>query len=87
MLLTSLLFLGPFKNDNKHGKGILTYSNGDKYEGMFVNGKREGKGTYTFKGDRPKEGNYHNDERVNKTVSTKHTAKTTSSQCDQQKEN
>ena len=29
-----------WKNDKKHGVGIMIYSNGDKYEGDWLNDKR-----------------------------------------------
>ena len=48
-------YIGEMLNDNRHGKGILYYKNGNiKYEGEFVNGKKEGEGTYT-----DKNGNYY----------------------------
>jgi hypothetical protein len=87
VLLTLFICLGPFQNDNKHGKGTLTYSNGDKYEGMFENGKRHGKGTYTFKNGGRRDGIYNNDRRVHENVSTKPTTKTTSRQYDQATDN
>ena len=30
-----------------HGKGIMTYADGNKYEGHWKNGKKHGLGTYT----------------------------------------
>ena len=42
-------YIGEWLNDNKHGKGIIYYKNGNiKYEGDFVNGKFEGKGKYIW---------------------------------------
>merc|ERR1711993_19322 len=32
-----------------HGKGLMRWRNGDKYEGEFLNGLRHGKGTYFSK--------------------------------------
>ena len=32
----------------KHGKGVLTYGNGDKYDGEYKDGKRHGKGVFTW---------------------------------------
>ena len=37
-----------FKENKKHGHGILYLVNGDKYEGGFKNDKRHGKGKITF---------------------------------------
>ena len=42
-------YVGEYKNGNFHGKGVLTFDNGEKYEGQFVEGKREGMGTVIFK--------------------------------------
>ena len=40
-------YLGEFKNDLKHGKGIEFYDNGNiKYDGDFVNDKKEGYGKF-----------------------------------------
>ena len=32
---------------NRHGKGVYTYPNGDKYDGEYENDKKHGKGVYT----------------------------------------
>lgn len=32
----------------KHGKGKLTYANGDSYEGEWVRDTKHGKGTFTL---------------------------------------
>ena len=34
-------------NDEFHGQGVKTYSNGDRYDGGWENGKMNGKGVYT----------------------------------------
>lgn len=34
--------------DDKNGKGIMKYTNGDKYEGSWRNGMRNGEGTYLY---------------------------------------
>jgi hypothetical protein len=47
------LFLGQFKDNGIHGKGEMTFDNGDKYTGDWVEGKRTGQGVYIFgDGDR-----------------------------------
>lgn len=33
-------YLGDWNNNQKHGKGVYEYSNGDRYEGLFSDGKR-----------------------------------------------
>ena len=33
------------------GQGVMTYSNGDVYEGGFVNNVQHGKGKYTYADD------------------------------------
>ena len=45
-------YIGEFKNSLFHGKGILYYKNGSKYQG--INDKYEGKGKYI-----DKNGNYY----------------------------
>ena len=52
-----------------HGKGIYTYSNGDKYEGEFKNDSFNGKGTLIYSLEDRSEvictyvGEFKNDER------------------------
>jgi hypothetical protein len=36
------------ENGQCHGKGIMTYQNGEVYDGFFVNGKRHGTGKLTY---------------------------------------
>ena len=38
--------MGEWKEGERDGKGVLTYSNGDRYVGYFKNGKRHGEGKY-----------------------------------------
>lgn len=43
---------GQFKNDTRHGKGTLTFTNGDRFVGNFKYGIVEGEGIYyLFNGD------------------------------------
>eukprot|EP01122_Echinamoeba_exundans_P012936 TRINITY_DN5557_c0_g1_i1.p1 TRINITY_DN5557_c0_g1~~TRINITY_DN5557_c0_g1_i1.p1 ORF type:complete len:872 (+),score=212.71 TRINITY_DN5557_c0_g1_i1:68-2683(+) len=42
------VYVGPLQDGQKHGRGVLNYSDGSKYEGEFKNDLREGKGEYTF---------------------------------------
>jgi hypothetical protein len=41
-------YTGEFKAGRKHGKGLKTWANGDRYEGDFYEERIEGFGTYTF---------------------------------------
>jgi hypothetical protein len=41
------VYVGKLVNGDKEGKGILTWSNGDKYVGMFTKGHATGLGTLT----------------------------------------
>ena len=43
------IYEGGFKDKMAHGKGIMRWRNGDKYDGEFLNGLRHGKGTYLSK--------------------------------------
>jgi len=43
-------YLGEYKNNRKHGKGVYEYKNGIKYEGQYVDGNKEGYGKL-FNGD------------------------------------
>lgn len=42
-------YSGDFYEDDSHGKGKVTYSNGDTYEGDIDHDIKQGKGKYTFK--------------------------------------
>lgn len=37
-------YTGSFKNGKPHGKGVMNYGNGEKFEGEFVDGFEEGEG-------------------------------------------
>ncbi len=41
-------YSGEIKDGKPHGKGILTYEDGEKYSGDWINGMREGKGTLIY---------------------------------------
>lgn len=41
-------YVGPFKNGQPEGKGVMTYTNGDVYTGVFKAGKRTGYASYVF---------------------------------------
>ena len=40
-------YVGDLQDGQPHGRGEMTYSNGDTYKGSFVNGKRSGDGRLT----------------------------------------
>lgn len=43
---------GNYRDGRRHGRGVLTFSNGDRYEGWFVDGEIRGKGRlYLANGD------------------------------------
>ena len=41
-------YRGGFKEGRKHGKGVKTWPNGDRYEGEFVADQKEGYGVYVW---------------------------------------
>ena len=43
------IFEGDWKNNFKHGKGVLLYNNKDKYEGDWKNNFRHGKGKLSMR--------------------------------------
>jgi hypothetical protein len=42
------LYEGYWAGDNRHGKGMERYSNGNRYEGDFAKNKPDGKGIYAW---------------------------------------
>jgi hypothetical protein len=60
-------YRGGFRQGRKHGQGVKSWPNGDRFEGSFVDDRREGFGIYTWgrgkwAGERY-EGGYSNDQR------------------------
>lgn len=60
-------YVGGFKAGRKHGFGVKTWPNGDRYEGTFVDGQKAGHGMYSWgrgpwQGERY-EGGYRDDKR------------------------
>lgn len=61
-------YRGDFRAGMKHGKGIKTMPNGDRYAGSFIDGYRHGKGVYIWSASGPwagdrYEGEYLRDKR------------------------
>lgn len=56
------IYIGHFKQKKAHGRGLLRYREGDKYEGEWEDGLRHGQGEYFSKASGAKyEGEYQND--------------------------
>ena len=49
MICKNYIYYGEYKNDRKHGWGILKYNDGSSYYGEFKSGLRDGFGHYTEK--------------------------------------
>lgn len=47
LLIQYVFFLGNFKDGKMHGKGILSLTNGEKFDGTFDDGNIEGPGCFT----------------------------------------
>ncbi|HEX5633024.1 MAG TPA: hypothetical protein VFX50_07340 [Gemmatimonadales bacterium] len=41
-------YRGEFRAGSKHGRGVKTWPNGDRYEGAFAEDRKEGRGVYVF---------------------------------------
>ena len=41
-------FTGSWASDQRNGKGLYTYANGDSYDGDWCDNLRHGQGTYVF---------------------------------------
>ncbi|KAH3731341.1 MORN motif protein [Pelomyxa schiedti] len=44
-------YIGEWKDDEFHGRGVRLWANGDRYDGQWVGGKEHGEGTKTWSGD------------------------------------
>ena len=51
---------GDWADDNKHGKGVYRWPNGDSYEGDWVNDKRTGRGVFRWADGDSYEGDWFN---------------------------
>ena len=59
----SFIYDGEWRDDEFHGFGVKTFSNGDRYEGTWVLGKMEGKGKYVSHEGWTYEGQFKFDQR------------------------
>ena len=66
----SFLYEGEWLNDEFHGTGVKTFSNGDRYEGGWFRGKMEGSGKYISHEGWTYEGEFKSDQRhgIGKTI-------------------
>ena len=49
---TTAQYSGQYRNGKRHGKGKMTFPNGDTYTGEWENNKMNGEGTYIYKTDK-----------------------------------
>ena len=63
---TGDMYVGEYKNGNRHGKGTYTFPNGDKYVGDHNYDKRNGQGTFTWANGDKYVGQHINDNRTGK---------------------
>jgi len=54
------LYEGMFKNDQYHGDGVMTWSNGAKYVGQFLANEKHGYGEETYSTGESFKGNFMN---------------------------
>ena len=54
-------YVGELKNEKPHGKGSITYENGESYEGEWKDGLKDGKGTLTKPAGDKYEGEWKDD--------------------------
>ena len=62
------VYQGEFEKNGrkKHGKGLMIYTNGEKYDGFWANDKKHGKGQMIYKNGDKYEGDWANDKREGK---------------------
>jgi len=62
--LDGWVYKGDFSNNEiTSSKGLITYKNGETYEGHFLNGQKHGFGTYKWPDKSSFEGWYINDKK------------------------
>ncbi len=57
------VFMGNFRQGERHGKGKVTSTNGESYEGDWLNGQKHGKGKYIWANGSSYIGDYQEGER------------------------
>ena len=67
-LIPKETYVGERENRKYHGKGTLTFRDGEKYEGEFKDGKKHGQGTYTISSGGKYIGEWKDGERWNGTL-------------------
>jgi antitoxin component YwqK of YwqJK toxin-antitoxin module len=70
-------YIGYVKNGVPDGNGVITYKNGNVWEGTWVNGKREGKGKMKYSDGNSIEGEWKDDNIDNGTGTMLYTKGTT----------
>ncbi|TNV81076.1 hypothetical protein FGO68_gene10159 [Halteria grandinella] len=55
---------GEWKDNNRHGQGIMKYANGNSYQGEWKDGKQHGLGRQTYSGCEYKEGQWETGKQV-----------------------
>ena len=64
------------ENNAPHGIGIMTYKNGDFYEGTFKNGNMDGQGKMTYKNGDIYDGEFTNNKKNGEGMLTVHNGNT-----------
>lgn len=57
------VYKGEWKDNQRHGQGVYTWADGEKYDGTFTNDRREGRGIYTWLSGERYEGEWKNNKR------------------------
>ncbi len=61
-----VIYVGQLKDNNLHGKGTLTWPDGNEYSGDWLQGKRHGKGRLVWKNGAEYTGDWKDDKRTGK---------------------
>lgn len=59
-------YIGQLKDNDLHGKGTLTWPDGNEYSGDWLKGKRHGKGKFTWKNGTEYNGDWQDDKSTGK---------------------
>ena len=63
LLIDGRIYVGEWLGERMHGKGVLTDTDGGKYEGFFYENKKTGRGRYTYMNGEIYEGEWKDDEK------------------------